>query len=141
MNTIVNVMKLSFLVIDDRELDCFVAKKLIEHTGKASSIHTFNDGRVALDYISKLSYNEDDGITVILLDLLMPIMNGFEFVEAFEMLDESIKKRYYILAITTSLNKNDLIKISDFESVKGVIRKPVSMNQLSTLLADIAPGF
>lgn len=134
-------MKLSFLVIDDRELDCFVAKKLIEHTGKASSINTFDDARLALEYITTFPYKEDDGLTVILLDLLMPIMNGFEFAEAFEMLDKTIRDKYIILAITTSLNKNDIVKINEYNSVKGVIKKPVSMSQLSTLLAGLAPGF
>lgn len=126
-------MKLSFIVIDDSELDCFIAGKLIRHTGKSLNIKTYANAALALNDIRN-HQPADDVITVILLDILMPLMNGFDFLNEFETLPDELKKRYFIIAITSSLNKNDIESIRNYTSVKGVIDKPVNINVVSKIL-------
>ncbi|MGX5688199.1 response regulator [Arcticibacter tournemirensis] len=126
-------MKLSFIVIDDSELDCFIAGKLIRHTGKSLNIKTYANAALALNDI-RAHQASDDVTTVILLDILMPLMNGFDFLNEFETLPDELKKRYFIIAITSSLNKNDIESIRNYTSVKGVIDKPVNINVVSKIL-------
>ena len=121
-------MKLSFIIIDDRELDCFIAEKLIQKTGLSTANKIFYNGISALDFIKTTS--PADHMTIILLDIMMPIMNGFQFIEEFETLPQEIRKFYTIIPITTSLNKNDIQRISNFESVTGVLRKPYTFEAL-----------
>ncbi len=121
-------MKLSFIIIDDRELDCFIAEKLIQKTGLSLKNEIFSNGVSALDFI-KITPPATE-MSIILLDIMMPVMNGFQFIEEFEKLPQEIKNYYCIIPITTSLNKNDINAISNYESVSGVLRKPYTYEAL-----------
>ena len=108
-------MKLSFIIIDDRELDCYIAEKLIRKIETDININIFYNAFSALDFIKNTKVT--DAITVVLLDIMMPVMNGFQFIEGFENLSEEIKNYYKIIPITSSLNKTDVSrkKISRIE--------------------------
>nr|WP_294897525.1 response regulator [uncultured Pedobacter sp.] len=129
-------MKLSFIIIDDRELDCYIAEKLIQKTGISTFNLIFNDAFSALAFIEKTRVT--DVPTVILLDIMMPVMNGFEFIEKFEKLAEEIKNNYRIIPITTSLNKYDLKKISEYQSVVAVLKKPYTAEALLNAVQKIS---
>ncbi len=130
----INNMKLPFILIDDSELDCYIARKLIYHTGKSSDIKTFTEAGTAFEYIKDQAETPAKDLTIILLDILMPLMSGFEFTEAFEGLPPELQKKYIIVAITSSLNKNDIERVSSYASVKGVIDKPINTSSLSALI-------
>ena len=83
--------KLHFIVIDDSKLDCFIAQKIIQNTNRSESIYTFQQVSDALDHIKNLP--QPQGRTVIFVDIQMPVMNGFDFVEAFEQMPADQKKR------------------------------------------------
>lgn len=121
-------MKLSFIIIDDRELDCYIAEKLIQKTGLSIGNKIFYDAASGLDFIKNATV--DGTVTIILLDIMMPVMNGFEFIEEFEKLSETVKSNYRIIPITTSLNKYDITKISNYTSVIAVLKKPYTYQAL-----------
>jgi CheY-like chemotaxis protein len=121
-------MKLSFIIIDDRELDCYIAEKLIQKIEADININIFYNAFSALDFIKNTKVT--DAITVVLLDIMMPVMNGFQFIEEFENLSEGIKNNYKIIPITSSLNKTDVSKISECESVITVLKKPYTFEAL-----------
>jgi CheY-like chemotaxis protein len=125
--------KFHFIVIDDSELDCYIAERLIQHTGKCETILKFTDADAALKYIAKAKFKK----TVILLDVLMPLMSGFEFVEAFEQLPEEVQANYSIVALTTSLSRNDIIKIKGYRSVDYFIDKPIAPEKLLPVLDEV----
>jgi CheY-like chemotaxis protein len=129
-------MKLSFIIIDDRELDCYIAEKLIQKTGLSAGTELFYDAVSALESIT--SSSPGNQMTVILLDIMMPVMNGFEFIDAFEKLPLEIKKNYSIIPITTSLNKNDINKIANYESVTGVLKKPYTFEALVKAIETVS---
>ncbi|MCF8450181.1 MAG: response regulator [Taibaiella sp.] len=125
--------KLNFIVIDDSKLDCFIAEKIIRNTGKCEQIRSFLKAKDALEFISNSSH-DDQSRTIILVDIQMPIMNGFEFVEAFEQLPESIVNNYTIYIISSSINEADLSKVHNYRSVKQFLNKPLTSNNLSVLV-------
>ena len=127
--------KLNFIVIDDSKLDCFIAEKIIRNTGKCESIRSFLQAKDALEFIATAP-SDDSSHTIILVDIQMPIMNGFEFVEAFEKLPKEIKDSYTIYVISSSINENDLSKVHNYPSVKQFLNKPLTSNNLSVLLVN-----
>lgn len=127
------IKKLNFIVIDDSKLDCFIAEKIIKNTGKCETIRSFLQAREALDFIATHPH-DDLSHTIILVDIQMPIMNGFEFVEAFEKLPGHIVNNYTIYVISSSINENDLQKVHNYKSVKQFLNKPLTSNNLSALL-------
>lgn len=80
-----------FIIIDDSQLDCFIAEKIIQNTGTFSSIKSFTQATDALESI-KNSGKTNDPVTIIILDIQMPLMNGFQFVEAFEQLPKKFSR-------------------------------------------------
>ncbi|MDF3078421.1 MAG: chemotaxis-specific methylesterase [Sphingobacteriaceae bacterium] len=126
----------SFIIVDDRELDCFVATKTIRQLGEKGSISTFVHPHKALEYISK---SEAGGLeqTILLLDIIMPIMNGFQFVAEFNKLPEHIRNSYYVIAITSSMNKKYINMVNEFETIKGMIEKPITTAKFRDLLSNI----
>lgn len=126
--------KLHFIVIDDSKLDCFIAEKIIKNTGKSESIKSFLQAKDALQYISAAPI-DDQAHTIIFVDIQMPVMNGFEFVEAFEQLPSNITTHYTIYVISSSINENDLNRVHNFSSVKQFLNKPLTSNNLAILLA------
>lgn len=129
-------MKLSFIIIDDRELDCFIAEKFIQKTGFSIGNRIFHDAITGLEFIKNHTVT-GTGITVILLDIMMPVMNGFGFIEEFEKLPEEITSNYRIIPITTSLNKNDIEQISSYKSVISVLKKPFTYDALVSAIQVI----
>jgi CheY-like chemotaxis protein len=130
-------MELSFLVIDDSELDCFVARKIIEHTDKSLPVKSYTNGREVIDQIRADFDKRDMALTIILLDLRMPIMNGFQFVEEFEKFPLDIKRKYQIHILSSSKNANDLYRISTYDTVISTIEKPFTREKLLVLLMKI----
>lgn len=129
------VGKFNFIVIDDSALDCFIAEKMIKHTGKCEDVRSFTTAEEALKYIEG-SYDENATLkTVIILDILMPVMDGFAFVEEFETLPQKMKDQYIIVALTSSMNKHDTDKIVSYDEVKTLLDKPITAEALIPVLS------
>jgi CheY-like chemotaxis protein len=127
--------KLNFIVIDDSKLDCFIAEKIIRNTGRGEQVKSFTQAAEALEHIK----NTPSGTlkTILLVDIQMPVMNGFEFVEAFERLPKEITDNYYIYVLSSSINENDMNRVRYHTSVKQFLNKPLTSNTLSTVLEMI----
>jgi len=122
-----------FIIIDDSKLDCFIAEKIIKNTGKCESVTAFQDARNALEFI-KTHHADEHVPTIILVDIQMPLMTGFEFVEEFEKLPMTITCNYTLYVISSSINDNDLNKVHNYASVKQFLNKPLNSNNLAILL-------
>jgi CheY-like chemotaxis protein len=128
-------MALSFVVVDDTELDCFIAKKIIGHVDHTIEVTTLQNAADALELIKKtaLALNTSDKI-VLLLDLQMPLMNGFQFVEEFEKFDEQIRNKVLIVILSSTRNSNDILRIFTYKSVHSLMEKPLTRDKLVTLI-------
>ncbi|WP_276134800.1 response regulator [Polluticoccus soli] len=129
-----NPEKLHFIVIDDSKLDCFIAEKIIQNTGRNESINTFQLVTDALNYIKGLSNH--NGKTIVFVDIQMPVMNGFDFVESFEQLPLDAKSHYVIYMLSSSINENDIAKVRGYSSVKQFLNKPLTGKTMATVLED-----
>jgi len=129
-------MELSFIVIDDSELDCFIARKIIEHTDANLHVKTFQNAQLALETIRENDAVDSDAITIILLDLQMPLMNGFEFVEEFEKLPPEVKKMYMVVVVSSTRNNKDIFRILTYRAVHSRLEKPLTREKLLSLIAE-----
>jgi CheY-like chemotaxis protein len=129
--------KYDFIVIDDSKLDCFIAEKIIQNTGKSTSIKTFMAGSDALAYLQSLAISELQQKIIILLDIQMPVMNGFEFVEAFELtIPEKLKKQICINLLSSSINESDMIRAQSYHSIFRFLNKPLNKDILLNTIQE-----
>lgn len=129
----------SFIVIDDSELDCFVIQKVIEHTDNSLSIKTYQNAQQALEAIRNNSENANQP-GIILLDLQMPDMNGFEFVEEFDKFPPEIKNNYSIVVLSIISSERDHIDVRrkfTSDKVNSVIEKPLTTEKLFSVLSRL----
>jgi|SRR5215217_500206 len=131
-------MNLSFIVIDDTELDQFIAKKMISQADKSFEVKRFYEAQSAFESIKDESQLlNTNAVTLILLDMYMPVMNGYGFLEAFETLDPEVQNRYYVVALTSSVDRTDNDRFKSFKSVKGILCKPLSATDLTTTITRL----
>lgn len=130
-------IKRDFIVIDDNKLDCFIAEKIITNTGMSESIRLFSDARQALEFIRKNVSFSTPARTVVTLDVQMPLMNGFEFVEAFETLPPELQDHYVILLLSSSINDIDVNRVKNYQSVKQFLNKPLTVTKMSSLIEQL----
>lgn len=117
------------LLIDDSPADNFLHKIVVNDCDVTDNVRTAEDGIDGLDYLlnnGKYSGSTDNPKpNLILLDINMPKMNGFEFVEEFEKLDSSIKENTIIMMLSTSLEQSDKTKAISYKAVKEYLQKPL----------------
>ncbi len=126
--------KLHFIVVDDSKLDCFIAEKIIQNTGKAESVRTFQQASEALNYVKSLT--EQKGETVIFVDIQMPVMNGFEFVESFETIPHEQRSSYSIYMLSSSINENDIARVKGYTSIRQFVNKPLTAASIASILEN-----
>lgn len=124
--------KFNFIVVDDSKLDCFIAEKIIKNTGASENCNVFQQAQDAIDHIKNTPNNGVD--TIVFVDIQMPVMNGFQFVEAFEALSDENKDSYNIFMLSSSINENDIAKVKGYSSVKQFLNKPLTNATINSVI-------
>src|SRR5882724_10800992 len=96
------------VMVDDDDVDCFVTKKIIEDSNFSEKIVVFNSGKEGLEYLRKNENNPEQLPEVIFLDILMPVMDGFGFLDEYDKLSDKIKSKCKIVLLSTSESFKDL---------------------------------
>ncbi len=125
--------KICAIVVDDSMLDCFIAERVLKDTNKFETIRTFQSGNEAIEFIAKAP-TEDDAKTLLLVDIRMPKMDGFEFIQQFDTLPQNIKNAYAIFLVNSSINDRDLARVKEYSSIKLMVNKPISLQAVEQLL-------
>lgn len=119
------------LLIDDNTLDNFVNKKLVEMNNFAEKTEVCESAQSALEYLkNEKTENLPD---IIFLDIMMPVMDGFQFLDAFEMLNESIQKKCKIIMLSTSDSFKDLNRANKNRFVHKFLNKPLNEQVLGAI--------
>lgn len=127
--------KLPFLLIDDNPLDLKVNERLLMHGELASSVKPFTHAKVALKHIQEMGSIPE--LTIILLDIQMPEMDGFGFLAAFNALPEEIKKGYTIYMLSSTLDEFDLRRVWVNPDAVAFLPKPLDAKALKAQMAKL----
>ncbi len=126
-----------FIIIDDSQLDCFIGEKIIQNTGTFSSVKSYTQATEAYEVIKNSDPNTAEAMTIIVLDIQMPVMNGFQFVEAFEKLPENIRSNYAIFMFSSSINENDKNRLENHPCIRKFYGKPISKDIVASIVSSI----
>jgi CheY-like chemotaxis protein len=137
----INAKSVSILLVDDDEINNFISVKLIKKTLVNTEIRTCLNGKFAIDQLIEIQEsNPADLPDYILLDINMPIMNGWEFLEEYERLKIDPKGKTKIYIISSSVFNNDINKAKSYPLVKDFISKPLSVDKIRELLGLLSPN-
>lgn len=123
------------LLIDDDQISNFLTTSLLKRSNLTKNISICLDGKEAMDLLQKRATEKIIFPDLILLDINMPDMNGFEFLEAFRTLS-TCPQQPVIAILTTSQNYQDVEKIKNFPEVEVFLNKPLYEEDLHFLVAE-----
>jgi len=118
------------LIIEDNLIDQFVTKKLLKKGLDINPLFIANNGKEGIDWLIK---NPDSKSLIILLDIQMPIMNGFEFLEEFARLEEDLKAKIEIFVLSSTLDIDEIKKIKNNKYVSDFWNKPFRLDLLKNI--------
>lgn len=122
------------LCIDDDPISVMLCSKVIERSDFAAQTDSANNGKSALSFLEGLVKAET--ITypeIILLDLNMPIMNGWEFLEIYERNFASLFTDTKIVVLSSTIDPEDVNRTKEFSSVLTFISKPITKTSLDEI--------
>jgi len=122
-------------LIDDDNLAIFLAENLIRVENFSTAVHSFQSAQEAL---AALLAPEEDLPQVIFLDLNMPAMNGWQFLDALTPHQAALRGHCHIYILTSSLALRDLEKSTHYELVTGLIHKPLDRTELRAIRAQLS---
>ena len=122
------------LLVDDDEDANFFQEKLIRKNNFAAHIDKACHGAEALEYLNEGIKGKHPLPEIIFLDLNMPKMNGWTFVEKYNKLSEEVKSKIVLIILTSSINPDDAEKAKRTPEVKGYKNKFLNKNQLDEIL-------
>lgn len=132
MNTKPNI-----LLIDDDELYLYLMTKTIKQLSNELIISTFTDGEMAVEYIVKCTEEKVELPEVIFLDINMPFLDGWGFLNEFKKLKPKIMNNINIYMVSSSMRDSDIKRASNFEELTGYVVKPVNKVELAEIFKKI----
>lgn len=121
----------NIMLIDDNIHANYFNEIKLEQNNACDKITIFMNGKEALDYLVN---NKETDVDLILLDINMPVMNGWQFLSNIERVWREIEKSIPIFILSSSVNTYDKQKSAEYKSVKGFINKPLNDNDLKEMI-------
>ena len=121
------------LLVDDDQICNFLMRKALIHLGSATEIVSVLNGQQAIDLITDYTTNSRKLPEVIFLDINMPVMDGFSFLEVYNKLELVDKRNVKIIIVSSSVNPDDKLRAQAL-GVKDFIFKPVNEEKLRSVL-------
>lgn len=123
-------------IIDDDSIFIYGTKRLMAEVDFCETVLIFENGQDAINGLNEITAKGEKLPAVIFLDLNMPIMNGWEFLEDFVKIPNHNREKVTIFIISSSVDPRDLERIKSYKVVNNYILKPISTNDLRSVLEN-----
>ena len=119
-----------FIVIDDDPINNLICRKNIENLFSDTDIQTFTDPQEGVNYICSQNDTSGEHNTILFLDINMPILSGWEVLDALVACRDIVKSKFSIFILSSSIATKDRQEADDYSIVKGFVVKPLTKPEL-----------
>lgn len=124
-------------LVDDDDIYQYMMKRELRNTQLVKEIQIFPNGEQAMQFFSSKKDHPNDLPDIIFLDLNMPIMNGWQFLDEYLLLRPRLNKEIVIVLITSSFDGKDMERAKGYDEVTDYIVKPITRDRLLTVLKEL----
>ena len=122
----------SYIIVDDDPFNNKICAMVIKRTLGDVKINTFSVPEEGLEFIEN-EYVQNSEPVIVFLDLNMPTLSGWEFMERYEKFNKEIKKHIRIYILSSSVDQRDKDKANTTPDIKGFISKPLISEKILSL--------
>ena len=130
---------LKFILVDDDPISNIISSLIIKKTLGDTDITVFNQPEKGLAYIKNELVGTPASI-ILLLDINMPTLMGYEFMEQFEMFDDEIKNKIVVYVLSSSVNQTDKDRAVANKYIEGFISKPLTSEAINSITTGAVTG-
>ena len=125
-----------FIIVDDDQFSNFLSKMVLAKLLGDAEVKDFVNPELALEYI-KTDFNpkQREEKTILLIDINMPTLTGWEFLDEFKTFAEPLKNQFNIFMLSSSINPDDILRAKQHALVKDFIEKPLNKDMVSKILS------
>lgn len=124
-------------IIDDDKILIFLTKKLINAQDNSIEISEYEDGHEAIEFFKVNMQKDSDFPDVIFLDISMPVMDGWEFLDEYSKIDMEIRKNIQLYMFSSSISAHDMERATANPNVNDYLTKPLTKEKLIEILGQI----
>lgn len=121
------------MLIDEDEIDNIINQKIIESNNFSEQVIVFQTGNEALEFLAANHTDAEKLPELIFLDINMPIMDGFQFLEEFEKLPAPVLEKCKIIMLSSSISPRDIDRAASNKFVKKYLNKPLNSRYLQAI--------
>lgn len=125
----------TFCIIDDDDIYQLTTSILLKKTELVKKIIVFSNGLEAINFLKSEIGQEDNIPDIVFLDVNMPVMDGWEFLEEFLLIKSTLPKTVVIYMVSSSVDERDVSKAKSISSLSGYIVKPISNQNIIDVIA------
>lgn len=127
------------IIVDDDTLSNRISTLLIKNIDNTCQVTDFTDGLTALEYI-RYSADAPAGCppTIVLLDINMPVLDGWDFLDKFDLLNDTVKRKFKIFFYSSSVDVKDKLRAEANPYVSWYFVKPLTKNMIYGMLTETA---
>lgn len=124
-------------MVDDNDIDIAVNSKLLDLARLNATVRTFGSAQRFTADLEADPEKYKVGTNILLLDIMMPGMNGFEFLDKFEEMPPAITSTFHVFMLSSSIDRNDIRRAEKSRFVRRVLEKPLDVYLLKQLLSNL----
>ncbi|CAI8216521.1 MAG: Regulator of RpoS [SAR116 cluster bacterium] len=127
-------------IIDDDPIFVYGTKKVMKEVDFCSDVIVYNNGQDAINGLRNLVEEKKELPSLIFLDLNMPVMDGWDFLDDFITIPNNNIEKVHVYVISSSIDANDFIRARNYEVVNNYILKPITPEDLVAVLKMFSNG-
>ena len=127
----------TFCIVDDDDIYQFTTSLLLKQNDLVNKVIVFSNGLKAINFLKDEMGNKENIPDIIFLDINMPVMDGWEFLEEYLLIKPMLPKTVVIYMVSSSVDERDVLKAKSISSLSGYFVKPISSHDIMDVILSI----